>query len=353
MNPAASQMGSAVQRGREMRENSKAMLAAIKAETLRFQQSHTGKAAWQLINSLGAYVALWVVMYFTVQVSWLLTLPFALLAAGVLVRVFIISHDCGHGSFLESERWRTFWGVITGLATFTSYHHWRGEHAVHHGTCSNLDRRGTGDVWTLTVAEYEAASLPKKLGYRFIRNPFVLLFIAPLFLFLVLERIPRKSAPRLERVATWWTNLALAGMVAAMCAIFGVSTYVILQLGIMSVAMGVGVWLFYVQHQFEDTYWAKNADWDFTAAALEGSSFYRLPKVLQWFSGNIGFHHVHHLAPRVPNYNLERCHEAIAAMGAQVREITLWSGIKSLRLHLWDEATNQLVSFRQARAAMA
>lgn len=353
MNPAASHMENAVQRGREMRENSKAMLASIKAETLKFQQSHTGKAAWQLINSLGAYVALWVVMYFTVQVSWLLTLPFALLAAGVLVRVFIISHDCGHGSFLESERWRTFWGVITGLATFTSYHHWRGEHAVHHGTCSNLDRRGTGDVWTMTVAEYEASSLPKKLGYRFIRNPFVLLFIAPLFLFLVLERIPRKNAPRLERVATWWTNLALVGIVAAMCAIFGVSTYVLLQLGIMSVAMGAGVWLFYVQHQFEDTYWAKNADWDFVAAALEGSSFYKLPKVLQWFSGNIGFHHVHHLAPRVPNYNLERCHEAIAAMGAQVREITLWSGIKSLRLHLWDEATNQLVSFRQARAAMA
>lgn len=353
MNAAASHMENAAQRGREMRENSKAKLAAIKAETLRFQRSHAGKAAWQLINSLGAYVALWVAMYFTVQVSWLLTLPFALLAAGVLVRVFIISHDCGHGSFLESERWRTFWGVITGLATFTSYHHWRGEHAVHHGTCSNLDRRGTGDIWTMTVAEYESSSLPKRLAYRFIRNPFVLLFIAPLFLFLVLERIPRKNAPRLERAATWWTNLALVGMVAAMCAIFGASTYLMLQLGIMSVAMGAGVWLFYVQHQFEDTYWAKNADWDFVAAALEGSSFYRLPKVLQWFSGNIGFHHVHHLAPRVPNYNLERCHEAIAAMGAQVREITLWTGIKSLRLHLWDEATNQLVSFRQARAAMA
>lgn len=346
-------MESAAQMGREVRENSKAMIAAIKAETRKFNKSDTGKATWQLINSLGAYVALWVVMYFTVQVSWLLTLPFALLAAGVLVRVFIISHDCGHGSFLKSERWRTFWGVVTGLCTFTSYHHWKGEHAVHHGTCSNLERRGTGDVWTMTVAEYEAASLPKRFGYRFVRNPFVLLLIAPLFLFLVLERFPRKNAPRAERVATWWTNLALVGLVAGMCAIFGASTYLPLQLGIMSIAMGAGVWLFYVQHQFEDTYWAKNADWDFGAAALAGSSFCKLPRVLQWFSGNIGFHHIHHLAPRVPNYNLERCHEAIQALGAQVREVTLWSGMKALRLQLWDEATNRLVSFREARASMA
>lgn len=352
MNSAASPMQSAARKGAEMRENSKAMLAAIKAETRKFQQSSTGKAAWQLINSLGSYAALWVIMYFTVQVSWLLTVPFALLASGVLVRVFIISHDCGHGSFLKSERWRTFWGILTGLCLFTSYHHWRGEHAVHHGTCSNLDRRGTGDVWTMTVAEYKAASLPKRLGYKFIRNPFVLLLIAPLFLFLVLERFPRKGAPKAERVATWLTNVALAGIVWGMCAIYGTSTFLLLQLGIMSITMGAGVWLFYVQHQFEDTYWAKNSEWDFDVAALGGSSFFKLPKVLQWFSGNIGFHHIHHLSPRVPNYNLERCHEAISALGAQVREVTLWTGLKALRLHLWDEASNRLVSFRQARAVM-
>ncbi|QDV04665.1 Fatty acid desaturase [Planctomycetes bacterium Poly30] len=351
MQQTISHFENAAQKGRALRDETKAMIASVKAETRKFQQSHTGKATWQVINSVGSYVALWAIMYFTVQVSWLLTLPFALVAAGVLVRVFIISHDCGHSSFFQSERWNTIIGVITGLLTFTSYHHWRGEHAVHHGTCSNLDRRGTGDVWTMTVSEYKAASRWKKFGYRFVRNPIVLLVIAPLFLFLVLERFPRKNAPRKEVLATRWTNVALAAMVASMCWVFGTSTFLLLQLGIVSVAMGAGVWLFYVQHQFEDTYWAKNADWDFGVAALEGSSFCKLPKILQWFSGNIGFHHIHHLAPRVPNYHLESCHKAIEAVGAKAREVTLWEGIKALRLQLWDEATSQLISFRQARVA--
>lgn len=351
MQQTVSHLERATQKGRALRDETRAMVAAVKAETRKFQSSHTGKAAWQLVNSLGAYVALWAIMYFTVQVSWLLTLPLAIVAAGLLVRVFIISHDCGHGSFLSSERWNTFWGVITGLCTFTSYHHWRGEHAVHHGTSGNLDRRGTGDIWTMTVAEYQSASRWKKLAYRFIRNPIVLLVIAPMMLFVVLERFPRGSASRTEKIATWWTNLALAVYLGAMCWIFGTGTFVLLQLTVMSVAMGAGVWLFYVQHQFEDTYWARNADWDFGAAALEGSSFYKLPKVLQWFSGNIGFHHIHHLAPRVPNYNLERCHEAIKAVGGRVREVTFLQGFKALNLQLWDEATSQLVSFRQARLA--
>ncbi len=333
---------------RAARDEVKAMIARVKAETRKFQHAHAGKAAWQVINSLGAYIGLWVAMYFTVQVSWWLTAPIALLAAGLLVRVFIISHDCGHSSFLKSEKWNTVWGVLTGLATFTSYHHWRGEHAVHHGTSGNLDRRGTGDVWTLTVAEYKAAPRRTKLAYHFIRNPLVLLFIAPLFLFLVLERTPRKGASKIERAGTWWTNVALAGYVVGMSMIFGTATFLTLQLGIMSVAMGAGVWLFYVQHQFEGTYWARNSEWDFGAAALQGSSFYKLPKILQWFSGNIGFHHIHHLAPRVPNYNLERCHEAIKAVGGKACEVTLIDGFRYFNRQLWDETTHQLVSFRQA-----
>ena len=338
-------------KGRALHADTKAMFASVKAETRKFQNSHAGKAAWQLVNSVGAYLALWVVMYHTVQVSWLLTVPIAVVAAGLLMRVFIISHDCGHGSFLRSARWNTVWGVVTGFLTFTSFHHWRGEHAIHHGTSGNLDRRGTGDVWTMTVAEYQASSRWKKLGYRVVRNPIILLFIAPFVLFLVLERFPRKGADKIERVGTWATNVALVLGIVGMCNIFGTGTFIALQLIVMAVTMGSGVWLFYVQHQFEDTYWARNGEWDFGAAALEGSSFYKLPKVLQWFSGNIGFHHIHHLSPRVPNYNLERCHEAIKAVGARVREITLLEGFKSLRLQLWDEATNQLVSFRQARLA--
>jgi omega-6 fatty acid desaturase (delta-12 desaturase) len=351
MQQTISHLESAAQKGRALHAETKAMIASVKAETRKFQQSHTGKAAWQLVNSVGAYIALWAVMYFTVQVSWLLTLPLALVASGLLVRVFIISHDCGHGSFLKSERWNTVWGVVTGFLTFTAYHHWRGEHAVHHGTAGNLDRRGTGDVWTMTVAEYRASSRWKKLGYRVVRNPFILLVVAPFVLFLVLERFPRGDSGRTEKIGTWLTNIALVVAVVGMCMLFGTGTFLLLQLLVMGVAMGSGVWLFYVQHQFEDTYWARNGDWDFGAAALEGSSFYKLPKVLQWFSGNIGFHHIHHLAPRVPNYNLERCHEAIKAVGGKVREITFWEGFKSLNLQLWDEATSQLVSFRQARLA--
>ena len=351
MQQIISPLESAVKKGRAFQSETKAMIASVKAETRKFQESHAGKAAWQLVNSVGAYLGLWAAMYFTVQVSWLLTIPLAIVAAGLLMRVFVISHDCGHGSFLNSERWNSIWGVVTGFLTFTSYHHWRGEHAIHHGTAGNLDRRGIGDVWTLTVAEYQASSRWKKLCYRVVRHPLILLFIAPFVLFLVLERFPRGAAPRREKVATWFTNLALVLGVTGMCMLFGTGTYVILQLLIVSITMGCGVWLFYVQHQFEDTYWARNSDWDFGVAALEGSSFYKLPKVLQWFSGNIGFHHIHHLAPRVPNYNLERCHEAIEAVGGRVREITFFEGFKSLRLQLWDEASNQLVSFRQARLA--
>jgi len=319
-----------------------------KALVAKYQVPSAWRASWQLINTVGAYVALWVAMFWALRVSWWLTLPIAALAGLFLVRTFIIFHDCGHGSFFASRRANAFWGFVTGTLTFTPYYHWRGEHAIHHGTTGQLDRRGVGDVWTMTVQEYLESSRWKRFAYRIARNPFVLFGIAPIVLFLILQRFSRKGASPRERRSVWWMNGSLLAMAVGMSAIYGIVPYVLIQLVVLLVSGAVGVWLFYLQHQFEDVYWERGPDWDYAAAAMLGSSFLKLPKVLQWFSGNIGFHHVHHLSPRIPNYNLERCHGS-DPMFQQVRPMSLLTSLKSLGLRLWDETANKLISFGHLR----
>jgi omega-6 fatty acid desaturase (delta-12 desaturase) len=287
-------------------------------------------------------------MYFAVQKAWWLAVPLAMLAGAFLVRVFIIFHDCGHGSFFKSSRANDIVGFITGVLTFTPYFHWRWEHSIHHATSGHLDKRGVGDVWTMTVEEYLNASRWKRFSYQLTRNPLVLFVIAPLFLFLVMQRFPAKKANARERYSVYWMNLAIFGMAAGMSLIFGFTTYALLQLMVMLVAGASGVWLFYVQHQFEGVYWEREEKWDYTTAALQGSSFYKLPKVLQWFSGNIGYHHLHHLSPRIPNYNLERCHHS-DPLFQSVKPITLLSSFKSLTFRLWDEQRRQLVGYGYLR----
>jgi omega-6 fatty acid desaturase (delta-12 desaturase) len=287
-------------------------------------------------------------MYLALQVSWWLVVPLAVLAGGVLVRVFILFHDCGHGSFFASRLANDVWGFVAGLATFTPYYQWRWEHSQHHATAGNLDQRGVGDVWTLTVQEYLESSRWKRFAYRLARNPVVLFVLAPLFLFVVMQRIPSRTASARERHSVWWMNLALLGMVGAMSLTIGFVPYLLVQLTAMTVAGSAGVWLFYVQHQFEDAYWERGADWDYTEAALAGSSFYKLPRILQWFSGNIGFHHIHHLSPRIPNYNLERCHRSDPFFH-DVKPVTLLGSLKSLTLRLWDESGKRLVGYRHVR----
>ena len=304
---------------------------------------------WQLVNTLVPYTALWCLMYLSLRVSWWLALPLAVLAAGFLVRVFIIFHDCGHGSFLPSRRANDILGFITGVLTFTPYYHWRWEHALHHATSGDLDRRGTGDVWTLTVQEYLEASRWKRFAYRLARNPLVLFGLAPLFMFLIKMRLPAAEAGRRERHSVAWTNLALVGVAACLSWLFGLKAYLLLQTLIIMVAGTAGLWLFYVQHQFEGVYWKRGADWDYALAALKGSSFYKLPKVLQWFSGNIGFHHIHHLSPRIPNYHLEKCHRA-EPLFQTVKPVTLFASLKSLTFRLWDEQRQKLVGYRALRA---
>jgi acyl-lipid omega-6 desaturase (Delta-12 desaturase) len=322
--------------------------AAWKQIVAKYQEPSTPRALWQIVNTFGPYALLWYLMYRSLAISWWLTVPLAVLAGAFLVRVFIIFHDCGHGSYFRSRTINDVLGFITGVLTLTPYYHWRWEHAIHHASAGHLDKRGVGDVWTLTVQEYLEASRWKRFAYRLARNPFILFVLAPLYLFLIHQRFPSGSANKRERHSVYMMNLAILTMATGLCAVFGIKAYLIIQTIIIAVAGGAGVWLFYVQHQFEDVYWERGNDWDFTRAALEGSSFYKLPKILQWFSGNIGFHHIHHLSSRIPNYNLERCHKA-DPLFQQVKAITLFSSFKSLGYRLWDEQRRKLVGYRHLR----
>jgi omega-6 fatty acid desaturase (delta-12 desaturase) len=321
---------------------------AWQAIVAKHQRSHTWRAVWQLVNTFGSYFALWYLLYVSLSISWWLTVPLAIVAGGVLIRAFIIFHDCGHDSFFASKRANQVVGFVAGLLAAAPYRHWSWQHAVHHATSGDLDRRGVGDIWTLTVQEYLAASRWKRLAYRLSRNPFVLFVLAPFFLVLVMHRFSSATAGPRERRSVWITNGLLAAMVTGMCLVFGVVPYLIIQAIIIAVAASAGVWLFYVQHQFDETYWERGEQWEYTAAALRGSSFYKLPRILQWFSGNIGFHHVHHLSPRIPNYNLERCHDS-DPLFQEIRPLTVRSSFKSFGRHLWDEAARELVSFRMMR----
>ncbi|MEQ1861003.1 MAG: fatty acid desaturase [Chthoniobacteraceae bacterium] len=323
-------------------------VAEWKAIVAEFQEPSVWRATWQLVNTIGGFILLWVLMYWSLSVSAWLTAGLAVLTGGLLIRVFIIFHDCGHGSFFKSRTANDVVGFISGMLTFTPYYHWRWEHALHHASSSDLDRRGTGDVWTMTVQEYLESSRWRRFAYKLARNPIVLFVIAPAFLFLVRERFPSPGANKRERHSVWWMNAAIAVMVLTLVWLFGWKAYLLIQLTITMVGGAIGVWMFYVQHQFDGAYWERGDAWDYTAAALHGSSFYRLPRILQWFSGNIGFHHIHHLSPRIPNYNLERCHKSHPVF-EEVKPLTLLSSLKSINFHLWDEQGRQLVSFRQVR----
>ncbi len=321
---------------------------AWKAVVTRYQQPSLWRSIFQIVNSVVPYVALWFLMDWTLAVSGWLILPLAILAGGFLARIFIIHHDCGHGSFFKSRTANDVVGVVTGVLTFTPYHFWRFEHAVHHAGSGDLDRRDLGSVWTMTVQEYLEAPWWKRFAYRVMRNPVVLLVVVPSFLFLVAHRFASARASRRDRHSVYWTNAAILAMAGLLSLVIGLKAYLVIQLSVMTVASTAGVWLFYVQHQFEGVNWQRHGKWDYATAALEGSSFYKLPRLLQWFSGNIGFHHIHHLNPRIPNYNLEKCHNE-GLMFKQVKAITLRSSLKSLSLHLWDESNQGLVGYGYLR----
>jgi omega-6 fatty acid desaturase (delta-12 desaturase) len=283
------------------------------------------------------------------KISYWLVLPLMPLAAGFLTRSFIIAHDCGHGAFFRSRRANTITGTITALLAFTPYDQWRHEHAVHHASGGDLDSRGVGDIWTMTVAEYVAASRFQRFRYRVHRSPWVLFTIGPFLQFFIIQRFARRKVSKREHWSIWQTNLLLAAMAIVMCLTIGWKAYVLIQLPVMFIAGVLGVWLFYVQHQFEDVHWARNEDWDFVSGSVDGSSFYQLPRVLQWITGSIGFHHIHHLSPKIPNYYLEKVYRENAIF-RNVKHITLRSSLKSLTFRLWDEELHQLVGYAGVKA---
>ena len=286
-------------------------------------------------------------MWRSLELSYWLTLALAIPTVGFLVRIFIIFHDCGHGSFFASQKHNHLWGILTGVLTFTPYYRWRHDHAIHHACAGNLDRRGVGDVKTLTTHEYLELPAWQKLAYRIMRQPLVMFTIGAAGVFLVAHRFGRKGLSKRERDSVVWTNLALAGIAALMSALIGFKAYVLIQLPVMMLAATTGVWLFYVQHNFEGTYWVRREQWDFVQAGLKGSSYYKLPKLLQWFTGNIGFHHIHHLGPRIPNYLLEKCHKENPVF--QVPSLSFGRSLKSLLYRLWDEDAQRMVGFRIRR----
>jgi omega-6 fatty acid desaturase (delta-12 desaturase) len=325
----------------------KSEIAKWKKIVAEFEKPSTKRATWQLLSTLGLYLACWTAMFFTVKTSILLTIPLVLVSAGLLVRVFIVFHDCCHNSFYKNSKVNRVLGFFTGVMAFTPYKHWKWEHSIHHATAGDLDRRGVGDIWTLTIEEY--LKLPKmhRLGYRIVRNPFFLCLFAPSWLFMIRERLPSKNASPQTKRAVWATNFALIGMFVIGCSIFGWA-YIPLQVSVMAVAASLGVWMFYIQHQFEGVYWERHEHWEYTSAALEGSSFYKLPKILQWFTGNIGFHHVHHLSSKIPNYYLERCHKSHPAF-QEVKPLTVANSMKSFGYRLWDESEKVLIGWRRFR----
>ncbi len=313
-----------------------------------YQTSCWKSSVWQLVNTLVPYFALWFLMFHSLKISYWLTLGLAVVAGGFLVRVFIIFHDCGHGSFFKTKKLNDIVGFLTGILVFTPYAAWRHEHAKHHATAGNLDDRGIGDIWTMTVKEYEQSTAGKKILYRLARNPFILFIIGPIFLFLVRHRFALGHTRKKEKDSVFWTNVALMALALLVSLAIGFKNFLLIQIPVLVFAASIGVWIFYVQHQFEGVYWERQKDWDYVSEALYGSSFYKLPKLLQWFTGNIGYHHIHHLSPRIPNYKLERCH-LDNPLFQKIKPVTLWSSLKSFRFRLWDEQQKKLVGFKKRK----
>jgi acyl-lipid omega-6 desaturase (Delta-12 desaturase) len=314
-----------------------------------YARPRLGRSLVEIATSVIPYLALCAVMYWTLSVSTLLTLVLALPTAGFLVRTFVVFHDCAHGSLFSSKRANSYVGRFAGLLILSPFRRWRHDHAVHHATSGDIERRGVGDVLTLTVSEYESRSWRGRLAYRLIRNPLVMFGLGPVIAMIVGPRVPtRAQRPRL-RHSVVGTDIALFVAIGGLCWLIGWKSFLAIWAPAAMLAGSVGIWLFYVQHQFEDAYWQSSADWSYDDAALQGSSYLKMPKVLQFFTGNIGLHHVHHLNARIPNYNLQRAHDENAIFHS-VPTISLWDGAKAVRLKLWDEHTRKLVTFAQARA---
>ena len=320
-----------------------------RADLGQYARSDLGKSLRSLATSLLPFLVLWAAMFAMYPVSYWLVLLLAIPASAFLVRTYIMFHDCVHGSLLSSRRANAWLGTALGLLVFTPFARWRYEHLVHHATAGDLDRRFIGDVPMLTVAEYQAKPLWFRAAYRAYRTPFVMFGLGSIYSTLIMQRVPTPTARNRMQRSVWLTNVGVVVFVGLLCFAFGWQTVLFVELPIVILAGSVGIWLFYVQHQFQPTYWERTDEWSFNDAALRGSSHLALPKVLQFFSGNIGFHHVHHLNPKIPNYNLPRAH-AEQPLLQSVPSISFTDALRAVQLKLWDEQTQQMVTWKQARA---
>ena len=314
-----------------------------------YAEPRLSRSLVDLGTSVVPYLVILTAMFFALRVSVLLMLVLVLPASGFLIRAFIVFHDCTHGSFLRSRRGNNMLGMAIGLLVWMPFRCWQHEHAIHHATSGDLDRRGIGDIKTLTVAEYRALPVWQRIGYRLFRNPVLMFGLGWLVVLVLKPRLVPRGSRRRVRNSVLGTNLALAVSVSGLCVLLGWRDYLLVQGPVFFAAGAVGTWLFYVQHQFEDAYWETHADWRYVHAALEGSSYLKLPRALQFFTGNIGFHHVHHLSVGIPNYNLQKAHDE-TELFELVPELTLRDGLRATRLKLWDERKGRLVSFRDAHA---
>ncbi|RTQ93868.1 fatty acid desaturase [Lysinibacillus telephonicus] len=333
-----------------------AMTDAEKTKKLRkdvasFAKSEMKKSIFQIINTILPLLFIWGAGYYLLQYSPWFTVVCSILASGFVVRTFIIFHDCTHGSFFKSKKANDLVGNITGILTSFPYEKWKREHSIHHATSSNLDKRGIGDIDMLTVDEYLKKSKLERLGYRLYRNPLVMFGLGPLYMVLVLNRLNRKDAKKKERLNTYFANGILLVACVTLILIFGWQTFLLVHGLTLFIAGSLGIWLFYIQHTYEDSYFEYNDEWDYVKAAVEGSSYYKLPKLLQWITGNIGFHHVHHLAPRVPNYNLEAAHDSITPL-QRATTITLKTSVESIRYKLYDPKNKKFISFKEVEQSL-
>lgn len=317
-----------------------------------YERPHMKHSVWQIMNTVIPFLLLWYFAYLSLSLSYWLAVPLAVIAGGFLVRVFIIFHDCCHKSFFKNKLANEIVGTITGILTFVPFYQWRHTHAIHHATSGNLDKRGTGDIWTLTVEEYLASSPLKRLIYRLYRNPLIMFTIGPIYIFLIDYRFNRPRAGFHERMNTYITNLGIVGGSALLCWAIGWQPFLLIQGTVFIVSGMAGIWLFYVQHQFEESYYEEDKEWDYVKAAMQGSSFYKLPKILHWITGNIGFHHIHHLSPRVPNYYLETVHNQNPRL-QDVKTITLRTSLESLRFRIWNEQSKKFVGFKEIKSFQA
>jgi omega-6 fatty acid desaturase (delta-12 desaturase) len=321
--------------------------SAWKSIVARYQGSDITRSLFQLISTSTLLILAFVTMHWSLGVSYWLTLALSLPTAGLLVRTFIIMHDCAHGSFFSNRRANEVIGYLTGVVTLTPFEQWRRDHALHHASSGDLDRRGHGDINTITVREYLARDRKGRLKYRAFRHPFTLLILGPLYLMVNQRFRAQDSTATREKQerSVWTTNLGIVVAFAVLGYFFGHVDMLKIYLPSIYLAAMMGVWLFYVQHQFEDAYWQPHQEWDYVTSAIAGSSYLRLPRVLQWFSGSIGLHHVHHLGPKIPNYRLQRAHDE-NPLFHKVTVISFADTFRLLNLSLWDEDAKQLVRFR-------